>query len=91
MTKRNAPLSGKALDRFTRRTALMVGLAQRASRGEKGLVDRLVTRLLDRATRPRSPGDDFMRDEIVDAGIGFSADELENYSRGRGPGGNGPA
>ena len=83
MTERRTPLSGKALDRFTRCSALMVGLAQRACRREQGLFDRLVTRLLDRSTRPRSPEDDFMRDEIVDAGIGFSADELEAYSRSR--------
>ncbi len=84
MTDRNAPLAGKALDRFTRKSRLMIALAQRASRRRKGLIDRLVTRVLDRATRPGSPEDDFMRDEIVDAGIGFSAEELEAYSRGEG-------
>ena len=28
------------------------------------------------------PRDDFMRDEIVDADIGFTADELDAYQRG---------
>ncbi len=91
MTPRRAPLAGRALDRFTRRTGWMIGLAQRASRKDKGLVDRLVTRLLDRSTRPSSPADDFMRDDLVDAGIGFSADELEAYSRGEGPDAGGRA
>ncbi len=83
MTERRTPLSGKALDRHARRTAWMIGLAQRASRKDKGLLDRLVTRFLDRATRPKSAEDDFMRDDLVDAGIGFSADELDAYSKGR--------
>ncbi len=86
MKQRNAPLSGPALERFTRKSALLAGLAQRACRRRKGLLDRLATRFLERATRPKSAEDDFMRDELVDAGIAFSADELEAYSRGQRPG-----
>ena len=82
MTRRHEPLSGAELERFTRRLGLQMRLAQRASRKHKSWLDRLVTRFLARATRPRSAEDDFMRDEIVDAGIGFSVEELETYQAG---------
>ena len=81
--KRNDPLSGKPLERFTRKLALQMRVAGRVSRKRKNVLDRLLTRLLDRLTRPRTPADDFMRDEIVDAGIGFGADQLERYQSGR--------
>ena len=88
MSERTRPLAGKALERHTRKNRLMMALAQRASRKHKSCFDRLVVRFLDRSTRPKSAEDDFMRDEIVDAGIGFSADELDAYaSRDRGSGG----
>lgn len=81
--KRNDPLSGKPLERFTRKLALQMLVAGRVSRRRKNLLDRLLTRLLARLTRPQDPSDDFMRDELVDAGIGFRADELERYQSGR--------
>lgn len=80
--KRNDPLAGAALAKFTRRTALQMRLAQRVSRKRKTLLDRLLTKLLGRALAPKTPEDDFMRDELVDADIGFSADELDAYARG---------
>ena len=80
---RSEALSGKALDRFTRKLRLQMLLAARVSRNRKNLLDRLLTRLLARATRPRDPHLDFMRDEIVDAGIGFTAEELERYQSRR--------
>ncbi len=83
MSKRNDALSGEALARFTRRFALQIRVAGRVSRKRKNLLDRLLTRVLGRATRPNEPAEDFMRDEIVDAAIGFSADELERYQQGR--------
>ena len=82
--KRTEPLAGSELERFTRRLALRMRIAQRASRKHKGWLDRLAVRLLDRATRPKSPADDFMRDELVDAEIGFSVEELEAYQSGAG-------
>lgn len=81
MSGRREPLAGAALDRFTRKLGFQMRLAQRASRKRKSLLDRLVTRFLQRATRPK-PEEDFMRDEIVDAGVAFSAEELEAYQRG---------
>lgn len=81
--KRTAPLSGKALERFTRKLTLQMLVAGRVSRKRKNLLDRILTRLLERVTRPQDPRDDFMRDELVDAGIGFDADELERYQSGR--------
>ena len=83
---RNEPLAGDALARYTRRLGLQMRIAQRASRGRKGWLDRLALRFLERVSRPK-PADDFMRDEIVDAGIGFSVEELETYQRGADPGG----
>ncbi|NNL66543.1 MAG: hypothetical protein HKP30_09895 [Myxococcales bacterium] len=80
MSERREPLAGPALDRFTRRLGFQMRLAQRASRKRKSWLDRLVTTFLRRATRPK-PDDDFMRDEIVDAGVGFSAEELEAYQQ----------
>lgn len=53
-----------------------------ARRRRQGLLDRRVTRLLDRVTRPKSPDDDCMRDDIVDAAIGFRADELDAHAMG---------
>lgn len=79
--RRAEALRGTALERFTRKAAVQIAIARRVSRKRKSLLDRLLTRLLDRLTRP-DPSDDFMRDEIVDAGIGFDADELRRYRAG---------
>ncbi|MDX2165899.1 MAG: hypothetical protein SF182_02505 [Deltaproteobacteria bacterium] len=61
-------------------------LVRSAGRKRQTWLDRLLTRLLRRATNPK-PGADFMRDELVDAGIGFDPDELARYeqSEPRGP------
>lgn len=81
MTGRGQSLRGRALERFTRKAALQMAIARRVSRKRKSLLDRLLTRLIDRLTRP-APADDFMRDEVVDAAIGFAADELRRYRAG---------
>lgn len=81
-SKRNEPLAGADLERYTRKTRRQVRLAQRACRRRKSWLDRLVTGFLERATRPKSPADDFMRDDLVDAGISFGADELDAYQSG---------
>jgi hypothetical protein len=54
-------------------------LVRSAGRKRRGFLDRLLTRLLRRATTPRRPEDDFMRDELVDAAIGFEPDELARW------------
>ncbi len=82
-TTRNAAPAGKALRRFTRKLRVQILVAGRVSRKRKNFLDRLLTRLLDRAIRPKRPGDDYMRDELVDAQIGFTADELERYQSRR--------
>lgn len=79
--ERRASLNGTALVRFTRKAALQMAIARRVSRKRKNLLDRLLTRLIDRLTRP-APADDFMRDEIVDAAIAFDAGELHGYRSG---------
>ena len=81
MSARTEPLAGEALAKFTRRTRMQMAIAQRASRKRKGLLDRLAFAFLSRVTTPK-PEEDFMRDEICDAGIGFSVEELEAYQRG---------
>ncbi len=82
MTRRYRPLSKDELAKFTRKTAFQLRLAQRACLKRKSLLDRLVTMLLSRALKPKSPEEDFMRDEMVDADIGFSAEELDSYQSG---------
>ena len=76
-------ISDKDLEKYTRQAGLAVGLAQRASRRRKRLLDAAASWLLGLMLKPR-PRDDFMRDEIVDADIGFTAEELEAYQRGAG-------
>jgi hypothetical protein len=71
----------KAFRRRVRQARIGRRLARSASRKRRGWIDRLLTRLLRRAIAPASPADDYMRDEIVDADIGFSAEELERYQR----------
>jgi hypothetical protein len=80
-TPRRESLRGTALERFTRKAALQMAIARRVSRKRKNLLDRLLTRLIDRVTRP-APADDFMRDDVVDAAIGFDVDELRRYRSG---------
>ena len=78
---RRESLRGTALERFTRKAALQMAIARRVSRKRKNLLDHLLTRLIARLTRP-APADDFMRDEIVDAGVAFDAAELQRYRAG---------
>ena len=52
----------------------------RASRN-RGFLDRLCRRLLDRALQ-LPPEEDFMRDPWVDGDTGFDLEELERYQRG---------
>jgi hypothetical protein len=85
---RRESLRGTALERFTRKAALQMAIARRVSRKRKNPLDRLLTLLIDRLTRP-APADDFMRDDVVDAAIAFDADDLRRYragaDRGSGP------
>jgi hypothetical protein len=53
-------------------------LVRSAGRKRQSWLDRLLTRFLRRATAPK-PGADFMRDELVDADIGFDPAELARY------------
>lgn len=59
---------------------LLIWLAARASRNQSPL-DRLCLWIVDRAMR-RAPGQDFMRDPIIDNDQGFDPDELDRYQRG---------
>ena len=54
-------------------------MAGRSARN-RTLVDRLCRRMMTRVLEP--PGEDFMRDPIIDAHEGFDPDELERYQRG---------
>jgi hypothetical protein len=56
-------------------------LVRSAFRKRQSWLDRLLTRLLRRATAPSDASADFMRDEIVDAGIGFDPEELLRYQQ----------
>jgi len=64
-----------------RRARFGLRLVRSAGRKRRGWLDRFLTRLLRRATTP-APGTDFMRDELVDANIGFDPADLERYQRG---------
>jgi hypothetical protein len=57
-------------------------LVRSAGRKRQSWLDRLLTRVLRRATAPQ-PGADFMRDELVDADIGFDPAELARYQESR--------
>jgi hypothetical protein len=65
-----------------RRARLGLRLVRSAFRKRKSWLDRLLTGLLRRVSTPADPRADFMRDEIVDADIGFDPDELERYQKG---------
>jgi hypothetical protein len=75
--------------RSVRRSRFAMRVARRLARKQRTWLDRLVLRLLlGSALRPRA---DFMRDELVDAGIGFTAAELDRYQRGLAPPSRGEA
>ncbi len=57
-------------------------LVRSAGRKRQSWLDRLLTRFLRRATSAK-PGADYMRDELVDADIGFDAEELARYQQSR--------
>ena len=59
---------------------LMVAMAARSSRNHS-LMDRLCRIALNRLTA-LPPGDDFMRDPLIDNDEGFSPEELDRYQRG---------
>lgn len=77
----------KAYRRRVRQAGIGLRLARSAFRKRKSWLDRLLTRALRKATAPQATGADFMRDEIVDAAIGFDPEELRRYQQGRAPGG----
>ncbi len=65
---------------------LRVVLARSALRKEKRLVDRCLTWMLARMATRSTSGvpDDSMRDDIIDAAVGFEPDELERYQKATG-------
>jgi hypothetical protein len=79
--KRYVAPEGFRLWLATNKMRLTMHLAQRASLGKKGPLDKAVTGLLSRMLSPKNPEDDYMRDELVDADISFSTEELERYQR----------
>ena len=64
-----------------RMAAITIWLANRSARN-KSWLDKLARRLVRKATTP--PGEDFMRDPLVDGDQGFDPDELERYQKGEG-------
>ena len=75
------PPTKEELEKRTKRATFAVGMAQRTFRKKKGVIDQAATFVLKRATTPK-PQDDFMRDDICDADIGFSVEELQAYQNG---------
>lgn len=67
--------------RRVRQARIGLRLVRSAFRKKQSWLDRLLTRLLRRATAPSDPSADFMRDEIVDAGISFDPEELRRYQQ----------
>ena len=72
----------RAFRRRVRAHRLTMWLVARASRLNGSWIDRQCLRLVNRRSTPRNPDQDFMRDEIVDADIGFTASELDAFQRG---------
>ena len=72
----------RAFRRRVRAHRLTMWLVARASRLDGSWIDRLCLRLVNRRAAPRNPDQDFMRDEIVDADIGFTVGELDAFQRG---------
>jgi hypothetical protein len=58
-------------------------LAASASKKLKTRTDRFCAALIEKALQPKSPAEDYMRDDIADAEISFSADELARYQSGQ--------
>ncbi|MGB0954952.1 MAG: hypothetical protein ACPGZP_03030 [Panacagrimonas sp.] len=61
--------------------ALKMDLAARSARN-RSWFDKICRVLITRVMTP--PGEDFMRDELVDNHPGFDADALARYQRGEG-------
>ncbi len=80
MSEKYTPLTAEELQKQTKKLAFATGMAQRAFRKKKNVLDHAATFMLKRAMTPK-PQDDFMRDEICDADIGFSVEELEAYQK----------
>ena len=59
--------------------ALRLWMAGRSARN-RTLIDKLCRRVVTRVLEP--PGEDFMRDPLIDEHKGFDPDELERYQRG---------
>ncbi len=72
----------QAYRKRVRAAGIGLRLARSAFRKRQSWLDRLLTRLLRRATTPRTANADFMRDELVDASIGFDPEELSRYQQG---------
>lgn len=83
MIEKYTPPTKEELEKQTKKLAFATGMAQRAFRKKKNLIDHAATFMLKQATKPK-PQDDFMRDDICDADIGFSVDELEAYQKSGG-------
>lgn len=58
-------------------------LAQRASKRNKGWLDRVAYWLLRRALKPADPAQDFMRDPLLDAEPEFDPAELATYQQSK--------
>lgn len=61
------------------RGGIVTWVAGRGSRNSTWL-DRVCRRMVDVVLTP--PGEDFMRDPLIDDHPGFDADELDRYQRG---------
>ncbi len=82
MTGKYTPPTKEELEKQTKKLAFASGMAQRTFRKKKNVIDHAATFMLKRAVTPK-PEDDFMRDDICDADIGFSVEELKMYSKGQ--------
>ncbi len=83
MSEKYTPPTRQELEKQTKKAAFATGLAQRTFRKKKNVIDHAANFMLTRAMTPK-PEKDFMRDDICDADIGFSAAELEAYSKSGG-------
>ena len=83
MSEKYTPPTKEELEKQTKKAAFATGMAQRTFRKKKGVLDHAASFMLKRAMTPK-PENDFMRDDICDADIGFSAAELEAYSKSGG-------
>ena len=73
-------ISEKESKKLERAAKMGVWMASKGSRN-KTISDKLCRWVLNKATKMK-PEDDFMRDEFVDSGLGFDADELDRFQRG---------